>query len=57
MKTTFGSMRRHCLRRVGIFLITAALVAGIVGRIPFPSEIQDWHGLDQQAIPRRVLEF
>jgi hypothetical protein len=52
MKITSGSMRRHCLGRLGIFLITVALLAGMVGcnvdRYTRSQnlEIWDWYDLD-----------
>jgi hypothetical protein len=41
--------RHHCLARISIFLITAFLIAGMVGCIELPSkdlEIQTWYDLD-----------
>jgi len=51
MKTIFGSRRNHHLARVSVFLIMAALIAGMSGCGDYtpPSkdlEIQDWYDLD-----------
>jgi hypothetical protein len=51
MKTMFGSSKDHHLIRLSIFLIMAALVAGMVGCVYNPPpiqklEIRTWHDLD-----------
>jgi hypothetical protein len=46
MKTILGSRRDQSLARLRILLIMAALIAGMVGCMPLPSEIQDWYDLD-----------
>ena len=48
MKTIPGSKRRHYVARVSVFLVTVALIAGMVG-CPSPSqnlEIRTWYDLD-----------
>jgi hypothetical protein len=46
MKIISSSRRRHYLARVGIFLITVALIAGTVGCGPTGIRIRDWYDLD-----------
>ena len=51
MKIILSSKRHHYLAKFSIFLITAALIAGMVGcsDTPPPSEdveIRDWYDLD-----------
>lgn len=48
MKMILGSRRHYYVTRVGIFLVTVALIAGMVGcNTPSPSaEIWDWYDLD-----------
>ena len=51
MKTPLSSRRDHCLARVSIFMIIAALIAGMVGcgGHPFGEdlEIRTWYDLDK----------
>jgi len=46
MKIIPGSRKRHYLARVSFFLVTVALVAGMVGCGPTPIQINDWYDLD-----------
>jgi The GLUG motif len=49
MRRVLSSTRRHCPIRAGIFLLIAALIAGIAGCDGNPSqnlEIRDWYDLD-----------
>jgi hypothetical protein len=46
MKIIFGSRKHHHVARIGIFLIMVALIAGMVGCEPPPTEIRDWYDLD-----------
>jgi hypothetical protein len=46
MKTIFSSRKAYYLVRVGVFLIMAALIAGMAGCGPLISEIHDWYDLD-----------
>ncbi|MFO7773375.1 MAG: GLUG motif-containing protein [Dehalococcoidia bacterium] len=45
MKTTISSRRHGFLTRVSIFLIAVALTIGMVGCVPPPIQIRDWHDL------------
>ena len=48
MKTVLSSKRHHYVERLSIFLITIALIAGMVGCVPTTPamEIRDWYDLD-----------
>ena len=46
MKTILSSWRHHYVKRVSIFLIAVALIAGMVSCVPPPLEIRDWYDLD-----------
>jgi hypothetical protein len=48
MKRIFNSRRDHVLARVCVFMIVAALIAGMIGCVPISGnlEIQDWYDLD-----------
>jgi len=47
MKTVFRSRRHHYIKKLGTFLVTAALIAGIAGcgTHTTPIEIRDWYDL------------
>jgi hypothetical protein len=46
MKIIPSSRRRHYVAKVSIFLIAAALIAGMVGCGPLPIAIHDWYDLN-----------
>ena len=46
MKTILGSRKAQSLVRLSIFVIMLALIAGMAGCGPLPSEIHDWYELD-----------
>jgi hypothetical protein len=46
MKRIFGSRKTQSLLTVSIFLVTLALIAGMVGCGPTPFQINDWYDLD-----------
>jgi len=48
MRTIFGSRRHYYLARLNIFLITAVLIAGMIGCVPISQnlEIRTWYDLD-----------
>jgi hypothetical protein len=48
MKIVFSSKMRYHIKKLGIFLITAALIVGMVGcsAHTLPIEIRDWYDLD-----------
>ena len=47
MKTVFSSRRHHYIKKLGTFLVTAALIAGMAGcgTHTTPIEVRDWYDL------------